>query len=343
MFLVKTREGFFCYDVCMDIETARMRAAIIQKIRGFFTGRGYLEVETPALSPALIPESPIEVFKTSYLDPSGRQEDLFLVPSPELHMKRLIKGGYGNIFQIGKAFRNGEQIGRQHNPEFTMLEWYTMGADYLDSLSITFELLKTLMRLCSLPVESKPNVMSVKEAFARFAGIDLDRCESLEALKREAKRIGEDPSSDRTWEEVYNRIFVSRIEPALTAYSHIFVTDYPDQVPCLARRKPGTGYRERWELYLGGTETANCFSEETDPDAIRAFFLSEEKQKAEKALVPHVADRDFADIFLSGFPQCSGVAMGVDRLVMGLLHIKAIEGVIFFPFSDILYTKYEHP
>jgi lysyl-tRNA synthetase class 2 len=320
----------------MDRETARLRARIIQGIRSFFTEKGYLEVETPALSSALIPEAPIEVFKAPYLSPNGGGRDFFLIPSPEVHMKRLIKAGFGNIFQICKAFRNGEQIGNQHNPEFTMLEWYTMGADYRGSLDLTRGLLDHLRRFCALPENSDYQEITVKEAFERFAGIDLDACLDLADFKAEAKRAGEDPSEDGTWEEVYNRVFVSRVEPRLAENSQIFVTDYPDQVPCLAKKKPGSPWRERWELYLGGMEAANCFSEETDPAAVSAFFAAEEKKKREGALVPHPVDKNFLEGFLTGFPPCSGVAMGVDRLVMGLLGKRTIEGVIFFPFSDIV-------
>ena len=192
-------------------------------------------------------------------------------------MKRLIKNQYGNIFQICRAFRNSEQLGHQHNPEFTMLEWYTVDADYIDSLILTKELLafiEDLSLVSGLHTFTAEGVseISVRDAFIRFAGIDLDLNQDLAVFKKTALSIGESAAFDETWEEVYNRIFVSRIEPELAKLPTVFVTDFPKQVHCLAKVKEGSPYRERWELYLNGFETANCFTEETDPSEVARFL-----------------------------------------------------------------------
>ena len=141
----------------MDIELLRQRARFTQHVRRFFIDRGYLEVETPLLAPALIPEPALEVFRTEWIDPrSLSARDLFLIPSPELWMKRLLARGSGSLFQICKSFRNCEALGRYHNPEFTMLEWYTVDADYRDSADLTDELLGFLSGALGGPACAAP-------------------------------------------------------------------------------------------------------------------------------------------------------------------------------------------
>ena len=149
----------------MDIELLRARSRFTQAVRAFFLERRYLEVDTPLLAPALIPEPALEVFRTEWIDPrSLSARELFLIPSPELWMKRLLARGSGNLFQICKAFRNFEALGRYHNPEFTMLEWYTVGAGYLDSADLTDELLGCLAGI-------QPSVLTADDTSALERGI----------------------------------------------------------------------------------------------------------------------------------------------------------------------------
>ena len=151
----------------MTHETLRARNILLAAIRSFFTEKNYLEVETPLLAPALIPESAIEVFRTRFENPYRPARDLYLIPSPELWMKRLVAAGYGNIFQICKAFRNAESLGRLHNPEFTILEYYTTGAGYMDSLTLTEDLFAYIVNVC---LEKIPRLtQSPAETLARLA------------------------------------------------------------------------------------------------------------------------------------------------------------------------------
>jgi lysyl-tRNA synthetase class 2 len=319
----------------MSFDTQRRRNRLYQAMRDFFTGRGYLEVETPALSPALIPESPIEAFETHYRAPRGGRP-LYLIPSPEVHMKKLIAAGSGNIFQFSRCFRNGEQSGRQHNPEFTMLEWYTMGADYLDSIKTAEALLQAVLP-ADAPAAVRPPLrrMSMQEAFAEYAGFDLAANISAGALEEQIARLGLSPSGDAAdWEERFNRLFLTFVEPALPADRPLILYDYPRNIPCLARGKPGTPWRERWELYLNGIEVANCFSEETDPQEVRRFFHREAAKQSMHSQVLPDTDEEFAALFDDGsFPPCSGGALGFDRLMMAAEGADSIEGVIFFPIS----------
>jgi lysyl-tRNA synthetase class 2 len=405
----------------MTPETIRARGVLTAAVRSFFADKNYLEVETPLLAPALIPESAIEVFKTRFEHPCRPGRELYLVPSPELWMKRLLAAGFGNIFQICKAFRNAESIGSVHNPEFTILEYYTTGADYLDSLALTEELFTCLVqtrreKLAAPPQTGGPQTenllappfrrMTVAQAFREYAGLDLealaprDEAESLPAAREltvRARALGLPAREGDAWEEAFNRIFVGRVETALPRDKPLALLDYPRGVRCLARDIPGAPWKERWELYVNGLETANCFTEETSPDKVAAYFREEAALK-EKALVPHAIDQGFLGLYanpreapeFSGreagrtrrlsapgssaqgieaeIPQAgisrkspaeelqriarsapgtggdapqpsgqsSGVALGLDRLLMAFCGETSIGGVIFFPFSDIL-------
>ncbi len=330
----------------MDLRMMQTRARILTNIRDFFRNRGYLEVDTPILAPGLIPESTIENFRTELVNPYHPGRALYMVPSPEIWMKRLLAGGTGNIFQIGHAFRNSESLGNQHSPEFTMLEWYTVDATYQDSIQTTEELIRTLVELELAELQAAGEVylsrllppfvrLSMAEAFRIHARVNLEECIEAEELTEEARKLGLTPRDDDSWQELFNRIFLTFVEPNIGRERPTVITDFPAQVATLARAIPETPWSERWELYMEGRETANCYTEETDPEAVRRFFDSETAEK-ETALVKVEIDEDFPELFTRGFPACSGVALGVDRLIMALTGAPDIKGVIFFPVHDRL-------
>lgn len=337
----------------MDLSRARTASRIKAAIRSFFDEQGFTEVETPILSPAVIPESPIEYFETFHIGREGEQIPLYLLPSPELYMKKLIAGGSGDIFQLVRSFRNGGESGSIHNPEFTMLEWYEVGSDYMDSISVTEELFDRLAyeldtfpaelpRLCGKELEKlRPPFerISVREAVLHYAGVDIGTTQSRGELAAAVEDIGLGGHSayleSDSWEQLFNRILLNRVEPNLPNDRPLILYDYPAQIPALAKRSREGPWLERWELYFGGLELANCYSEETDPRIIDSFFEREYAAKAAASPVVPDMDEKFLSIFDS-FPPCSGVAMGVDRLVMLLSGADSIEGVILFPISDIL-------
>jgi len=242
------------------------------------------------------------------------------------------------VYQICKCFRNGESEGHLHSSEFTMLEYYTMNADYMASLAITEELIANLVEKLLENMEwgainsqfSAPHFLriTVAEAFKRWAGFDLfEAANKNGAMEKEARRLGLEPPSGMTVPELYDLIFIHAVEPNLKTEAPVFLLDYPAFVPCLAKNKGQTV--ERWELYWNGIELANCFSEETDPQRVREFFVNEEAAKEKSALVRHKVDRDYWKMFEGErFPICSGVAMGVDRLIMALTGKGRIDGVI---------------
>jgi lysyl-tRNA synthetase class 2 len=318
----------------MDLEMLQERARIIRQVRSFFDDRNYLETDTPLLSPDLIPEACLEVFQTSRIFP-GRQGieapalPYWLIPSPEIWMKKLIARHRVNIYQVCKCFRNGESTGRLHSPEFTMLEYYTMDADYLDSLAITEELFA-----CLMPQDPKFERIRVAEAFERWAGFDLfEAADKQGGMEAQAHRLGLEPTPGLTTPALYDLIFIHAVEPNLKKLGLVALMDYPAFVPCLARKNGKTV--ERWELYGSGIELANCYSEEADPNAVRAFFESEAAEKERSALVRHKIDHDFWKVFQGregeSFPPCSGVALGLDRLIMLLTGRSSIDAVLPFP------------
>ena len=340
----------------MDLELLRERARIIRDVRSFFDQRGYLETDTPILAPGLIPESCLEVFETRRIPPTGSfmpEKPYWLVPSPEIWMKRLIAQHRTNLYQICKCFRNGESSGRQHSPEFTMLEYYTMKADYLDSLRLTEELFVNLLSDAFVPMPadlSPPFIrMTVEEAFRSWAGFDLyEAAKTQSAMEEEARRLGLNPPSGLSVHELYDLVFIHTVEPQLMQERPVALIDYPAFVPCLAKKSVDKKTVERWELYARGIELANCFSEETRPEEVRRFFESEKAEKEKTSLVRHTVDEDYWKIFAplpsgsgffdgklfpngNSFPKCSGVAMGLDRLIMLLCGRSTIDGILPFP------------
>jgi lysyl-tRNA synthetase class 2 len=322
----------------MNPDTIRARSMLTSAVRAFFSLKNYLEVETPILAPALIPEAAIEVFRTRFEHPWRGSQDMYLTPSPELWMKRLLAEGSGNIFQICKAFRNAESIGEQHNPEFTILEYYTVNADYMDSLKLTedfFEYLCDYPRGGALAFPAgrgkgrgleenckrlRPPFrrMSMEEAFQTYARIDLAsfaprRAEqepaAAKALTEEARGKGLPSKEGDSWEEAFNRIFAGAVEPLLPEDRPLVLLNYPRGVHCLARDIPESPWNERWELYAGGRETANCFTEESDPRRIAAYFQAEAAAKR-GALVPHAIDEEFIGLYENACPA-SGRASGL--------------------------------
>ncbi len=297
-------------------------------------------METPSLCPALIPEAAIEVFRTELYSGSGSSRELFLAPSPELWMKRLIASGSGDIFQIARSYRNADTGSPIHNPEFRLLEWYSVGASYADCIGTTEELFAHLadrgaVRLAARELSPPFRRMSMEEAFRTYTDIDLAACGLPRDLVREGERLGLMMPSDPTWEEAFHVVFLSLVEPMLPRDRPLVLLDYPALIPTTARRVKGTPFAERWELYVKGIEIANCYTEETDPAEIRSFLRSEEARKRESR-VPHPVDRGFAGLFEKGFPPCAGVALGLDRLEMVLSGETSLEGVILFPFSSIV-------
>jgi lysyl-tRNA synthetase class 2 len=308
-------------------------------IRSFFDQRGYLEVDTPLLSPTLIPESTIEVFETRFVNPFERSLELYLVPSPEVYMKRLIADGWGSLYQISHCFRNSEQLGRIHNPEFTMLEYYTIDADEQDSIAITEALFSALLKDSDAEHLRPPFArMSVAEAMKKWASVDLDQGPSQRDLAAHAQRLGLSFSGEpESWEETFNRIFLTFVEPNLPQDRPLVLERYPRQIECLA--KADGLYRRRWELYGGGIELANCYYEERDQSTIEYYYKAEYARLVARRVESEgaIADVDPSlAAIMAQMPPTSGVALGLDRVQMLLMGLHDLTQVLPFPLASLI-------
>jgi lysyl-tRNA synthetase class 2 len=291
-------------------ENLRLRAAIIQTIRKFFIDTDYLEVETPVRIPAPAPEAHIDAVETG---------EWFLQTSPELHMKRLLAAGVPRIFQICKCFRHGER-GRLHLPEMTMLEWYRTDSNYEDIMDECEALIAAVARkICSeaiLTYQSReieltppwPRI-SVSAAFKKFGAISVEK-----ALEQ-----------DR-----FDDIMVTEIEPSLGQIQPVFLYDYPASRGALARLKPeDSRYAERFELYIGGLEICNAFSELADPVEQRARFEREQDHRRQSGKAVYPTPDKFLRA-LEDLPEAAGNALGIDRLLMLFADAKQIDEVVAF-------------
>lgn len=286
------------------------RAVIINEIRRFFIDRDYIEVETPLRIPAPAPESYIDAI------PSG---SWFLHTSPELCMKRLLASGFDRIFQICRCWRDGER-GSLHLPEFTMLEWYRAGRNYLDLMDECESLVAEIAMVTGgketidfngrqISLTSPWERITVHDAFRRFSPVSME-----EALE-----------SDR-----FDEIMVSEIEPRLGVSKPSFIYDYPAERGALARLKlDDPTVAERFELYIGGLELANAFTELVDADEQRQRFHHEETFRCSLGKSPYpVPEKFLAE--LPDMPPSAGIALGVDRLVMVLIDASCIDEVVAF-------------
>lgn len=279
-----------------------LRHRLVSSLRRFFDARGYVEVDTPSLvfHPAV----------DAHIDLIEAEGGRFLVSSPEIQMKMLLVDGLQRIYQIGHAFRRGES-GPWHNPEFTMLEWYRTGATYVDLMDETEQLVLALAASVGAPLPSPFVRLPVCRVFVDTAGWD--------------------PST--SWDE--GRFFldlVEKVEPSLKEKPGVFLFDYPAQAAAMAKlREDDPRLCERFELYLGGIEIANGYSELTDPDRQQARFDDENARRLAMGKRPYPADRGYIDALRRGLPPCSGIALGVDRLLACLLGLDGLKGMMAFP------------
>jgi len=301
-----------------SLEMLRLRAKLYQDIRNFFADRQVLEVETPILSTGSVPEPTIEPLYTNY----SAKTRLFLQTSPELAMKRLLAAGSGAIFQITKAFR-ADEAGRWHNPEFSMLEWYQPGFNQLDLIKEVDEFFQTLLH-CE-PAE----YLDYCNVFEQYTGLH-PLYTPLQQLQKYVKNIVNTQTLDR--DSCLQLIISQQIETKLGQNCPTIIKDFPASQASLARNKADNPQlAERFEVYIQGIEVANGFYELTDPVEQRQRFNQDLAIRRKFNLPTHPLDEDFLAALEAGLPDCSGVAVGLDRLLMLLTGTKHIHEVLAFP------------
>jgi lysyl-tRNA synthetase class 2 len=305
-----------------SFDALRVRAETLASIRGFFSDRAVLEVETPALSAAAATD--VHIHSLSCRPDLGDGRPLFLQTSPEYAMKRLLAAGSGPIFQICRAFRDGE-AGRRHNPEFTMLEWYRPGWDHHRLMDEVDELLAAVL---GTPRSER---LSYAEAFQRHAGVDPHRAPDAELAARVAKLEPPDPAGlDR--DDLLNLLLSHVVEPRIGLDRPTFLYDFPASQAALARVRPADPpVAERFEVFVNGTELANGFHELADAAEQRRRFEHDVAERRRRGLPVVPLDDRLLAALEAGLPDCAGVALGIDRLIMLRLGTRDIAETIAFP------------
>jgi lysyl-tRNA synthetase class 2 len=318
----------------MNWQVAKRRAHILGQIRNFFESKNVIEVDTPSLSNSTVTDPYLEAFSTkfNYLNNSdfNHYQRLYLQTSPEFHMKRLLTSGFGCIYQICKAFRH-EESGRHHNPEFTMLEWYRLGFDQHDLIAEVDELLTTVIKF------SKSEKISYQALFIKFVNIDplttnfTELYNVIKSYDKAADWLYQSNDVDLLLQFIFSEI----IEKDIGVSNPCFVYNFPIAQASLAKECPEDNrVAQRFECYFKGIELANGFNELTDVNIQLARFEQDNSKRQQLGLVTKDIDAKFIAALQVGLPQCSGVALGLDRLMMIALDMSSIDEVISFAIKD---------
>ncbi len=333
------------------IAHARARARLSAEVRRSLGAMGYEEVETPCLVPAPGMEPHIHPFRAEFVpEGGGAPTPLWLHTSPEYAMKRLLAAGLPRVFQLSRVFRNGE-VSPTHNPEFTMLELYRAGTDYAGIMADLEALVEACARALSpdgapraardgapLDLAAPFERLTVAEAFARHAGIDLAACLGDAArLAAAARAAGHDPGpGGESFDDVFFRVMLDAVEPAIGRGRPTYLLDWPAPMAALSRvRRDDPRWAERFELYAGGLELANGFGELTDAAEQRRRLEAEQARRRALGRPVYPLDEAFLEA-VGRMPEAGGVAVGFDRLLMLLVGAEAIEDVLLFPASGFL-------
>ena len=310
----------------------RKRSQLIRKMRGFFDEKGFLEVETPMMQP-LSGGAKAKPFVTHH---QALDTDLYLRIAPELYLKRLLVGGLEKVYEINRSFRN-EGIDTLHNPEFTMLEAYAAYSDYQEMMELTENLIISLAQEIlkneeidyqgqKIDLKSPWQRITLKETLKEYCS--FEDFSDLEKMKKIADGLNLKLTGKENGFEIADNIFTKKVQPNLI--NPVFILDYPISTSPLAKNKPGNSeIVERFELFIGGMEVANAYSELNDPLEQRKRFAEELKDEREG--VKRTIDEDYLEALEYGMPPAGGLGIGIDRLVMLFTNSSSIRNVILFP------------
>ncbi len=319
--------GRFPWQPTASSATLGLRARILARIRRFFAERDVPEVETPLLSAATVTDPHLASLSTSYRRaPKSLAQSLYLQTSPEYAMKRMLAAGSGPIYQICKAFRDGE-AGRWHNPEFTLLEWYRPGYDHQRLMEEVDELVGSLL---DRPPAGR---ITYAAAFTQSVGVDpLAASDAVLARRVEALGLSAESITGLDRDGCLDFLFSHGVQPVLAGRGSVFVYDYPASQAALARTCPDNPLvAERFELLVDGVELANGYHELTDGVEQRRRFEEDRIARQQHGLIVPPLDERLLAALDHGLPDCAGVALGVDRLVMLAAGVTDIREVLAFP------------
>lgn len=338
-----------------SIAALQQRARLLRSVRQFFDDRGYWELETPLLSHDIVVDAWLEPFVVDWL-PEPQQwaaggQPLYLQTSPEFAMKRVLAAGATAVWQICKAFRNGE-VGRRHNPEFTMLEWYRVGDDHHAQIQVTEDLVRTILQAGGAVRAGSDSTtvrqgcepapyerLTYDQAFLRHAGrtvLDATQAE-LAALAASHRLVAPPGLADDDRDGWLNFLLAELVEPHLGHDRPTFLLDYPASQAALAKTRcdvpGGPAVAERFELYIDGIELCNGYHELTDAGILRQRIAEQTALRSAAGLRPLPQESRLLDVMEVGLPESSGVALGLDRLFMLALGCTTIDEVLAFPLA----------
>ena len=326
-------------DLAVNPESRRvfeLRSRLVRELRGFLDGRGFLEVETPMMQ-VVAGGATARPFVTHH---NALDLDLYLRIAPELFLKRLLVGGFQKVYEINRNFRN-EGISTQHNPEFTMLEFYWAWEDYRTLIDFTEEMFTHLegallqgdglrWRGERLDLARPWRRFTVREAIAELGGVAAGRLERLEDVAEELRARGLPLPPGGSYGHALMALFEAVAEPHLVQPT--FILDHPVEVSPLSKQRPDDPrFVERFELYMGGMEIANAFSELNDPDVQAERFRQQVAAREAGDAEAHVYDEDYVRALEHGLPPAAGEGIGIDRLTMLFADRQSIRDVILFP------------
>ena len=325
------------FQSAASVTTLKQRSVLLQQLRAFFDSAGYWEVQTPLLSHDIVVDAHLDPFVVH-----DGSHPMFLQTSPEFAMKRLLASGADSIFEVTPAFRRAE-AGTRHNPEFTMVEWYGVGTTYFEQMDFVEQLVGHLAgsELSQLQISGGTfDRMSYEDAFERFVGTRVmdkstAQLEDL-AIQHDVQRP---QGANLNRDDWLNLLLAECVEPNLgteDTNGPVFLYDYPASQSALARVRQDAGQpavAERFELYIDGVELCNGYQELTDAQELRTRTIEQNRLRKESGLQSLPADNRLLLAMESGLPDCSGVALGFDRLAMLLLGKTSLQDVIAFPFD----------
>lgn len=338
-------KGFQLHHITANKATLFARYEILRGVREFFWSHNFSEIESPVIVKHPGQEPNIDVMPIVLKDDRKQEFSGYLHTSPEYTMKKMLAAGFGNIFYLGKVFRNQESMRDLHHPEFTMVEWYRVGAtlgelmddvekmtkESADRLIRTFPQFKKTAERFSI---EKWKRITMQDLWLETVSIDLLSITTREQFVQIARGRGYTVKDDEQYEEVFYRIFLKEIEPQLADMGLVMIYNYPAAMASLSRLTSDGKYARRVEVYIDGVELANGFEELTDADEQRMRFAGEQEERKQYGKPVYAIDEEFIDS-LRYMPASSGIALGIDRLVMALTGCKNIENVLVLPMKQL--------
>lgn len=327
-----------------------VKEKVIRAVRAFFEKRGYHELESPILAPALPQEHYLNPVTTVFKLKNKEPKTLYLIPSTERYNKIGLAAGLGEHFVITKVFRGLEDVSPNHSPEFTMLEWYHLDANYFDLMADCEELFNFIH--ATIFPDKKPELqyqgttidltpgwdrISLPEKMLEWAGVDLANIQDVNVFRKTMQDKGYNVDENDDWEILFELLFANEIESRLSTSKPSFVYNYPKQLcPLTRRNKENPLVCEKVELYIAGKELANGYTELLDGFEQEANFKVEEAARKEIGKEPITFDHELVDALKSGMPDVAGIGMGLDRVAMLFADAESLKEVNLFPGTEVL-------